>query len=235
MRLETSTSSITVTLTTRSLHSRQQTHNGPMQKVLRFLRLGPKPVRRKSHIHEEQDAAGGGPGGGPGVGGATDGSESATPAAASNKVEESAPKNHADGKHVATAHKIRKAEPNPLVKLPLEEFIARQTPFAWERLTANIFPEGTTPGCVVASPSKALPDYWYQWTRDSAVCERVIVERYVDEGRAEDWKRLEEYVEASRIMQHKQTVLGGFQNGGLGEVKYHGKSICQARWRLQAR
>ncbi|BGP42037.1 hypothetical protein JCM10449v2_006039 [Rhodotorula kratochvilovae] len=114
-----------------------------------------------------------------------------------------------------------KATHNALVDLPLEAFIARQTPVAWTRLLANIHPEGSSPGCVVASPSKALPDYWYEWTRDSAICERALIQRFIREGRAEDLTALEEYVEASREMQHKQTVLGGFEDGGLGEVKYH--------------
>ncbi|GJN92581.1 hypothetical protein Rhopal_005611-T1 [Rhodotorula paludigena] len=114
-----------------------------------------------------------------------------------------------------------KAPHNPLVDLALEDFLAKQAGTAWQRLLDNVHPEGSSPGCVVASPSKALPDYWYEWTRDSAVVERAIVHRFMREGGAQDWKRLEEYVEASRIMQHKETVLGGFENGGLGEVKYH--------------
>jgi hypothetical protein len=27
------------------------------------------------------------------------------------------------------------------------------------------------------------------------------------------------------VMQHKKTVIGGFSDGGLGEVKYHGSSF----------
>lgn len=164
-----------------------------MQKLLRFLRLGPPPVRGQAPPPaDDQKHAG----------------HDAT----------------ADDKHAAQPDKPRRArpaKPNALVQLPLEDFIARETAFAWERLLDNIHPEGTMPGCVVASPSRALPDYWYQWTRDSAICERVVVERFVAEQRLQDWQRLEEYVEASRIMQHKQTVLGGFESGGLGEVKYH--------------
>ncbi|GAA5867108.1 hypothetical protein JCM3774_004397 [Rhodotorula dairenensis] len=190
-----------------------------MQKVLRFLRVGPKPVRGKQP-QEEHKAGAGKTAPAPATAASAPAPASAASAAPA-KDSTTAGTTTAAAAAATTTSDIRKAEPNPLVKLPLEEFIAKQTPFAWERLTANIFPEGTTPGCVVASPSKALPDYWYQWTRDSAVCERVVVERFVDEGRADDWKRLEEYVEASRIMQHKQTVIGGFENGGLGEVKYH--------------
>ncbi|GAA5993091.1 hypothetical protein JCM10908_003102 [Rhodotorula pacifica] len=182
-----------------------------MQKVINFLRLGPEPVRGKTPPEGQGPPGGGGPPAAAAANKEAAPADKATPTGSSSKAATKS----------ASTRNIRKAEPNPLVKLPLADFIAKQTPFAWERLTANIFPEGTTPGCVVASPSKALPDYWYQWTRDSAVCERVLVERFVDEGREEDWKRLTEYVEASRIMQHKETVIGGFQNGGLGEVKYH--------------
>uniref|UniRef100_A0A0K3CET8 glucan 1,4-alpha-glucosidase n=1 Tax=Rhodotorula toruloides TaxID=5286 RepID=A0A0K3CET8_RHOTO len=115
----------------------------------------------------------------------------------------------------------RKSPHNPLVDLPLDEFLRFERDVAWKRLLVNVNPEGTSKGCVVASPSKALPDYWYEWTRDSAVVERTIVHRFIRERRAEDWTRLTEYIEASRIMQHKQTVIGGFEDGGLGEVKYH--------------
>ncbi|GAA6014992.1 hypothetical protein JCM10207_008696 [Rhodosporidiobolus poonsookiae] len=115
----------------------------------------------------------------------------------------------------------RKAVHNPLIDLPLSDFIGKQTSTAWAKLLANVHPDGTEPGCVVASPSKALPDYWYEWTRDSAMVERNVVHRYIREGSAADLKTLEEYIEASRIMQHKKTVIGGFADGGLGEVKYH--------------
>ncbi|GAA5889397.1 hypothetical protein JCM6882_000731 [Rhodosporidiobolus microsporus] len=128
----------------------------------------------------------------------------------------------APAQQAAPARKAaRAAVHNPLTDLPLSDFLTKQHATAWERLLSNVHPEGTEAGCVVASPSKALPDYWYEWTRDSAVVERNVVNRYIRERRPDDLKTLEEYIEASRIMQHKKTVVGGFTDGGLGEVKYH--------------
>lgn len=109
---------------------------------------------------------------------------------------------------------------NPLVDLPLEEFLSKQLDASWVKLLDNVHPEGTTPGAIVASPSKAKPDYWYQWTRDSAVVMRNIVKRYISSPNSNDEKLIREYIEASQIMQHKVTVMGGFETGGLGEVKY---------------
>lgn len=50
---------------------------------------------------------------------------------------------------------------NPLVDLPLEEFLSKQLDASWCKLLDNVHPEGTTEGVVVASPSKSKPDYWY--------------------------------------------------------------------------
>lgn len=50
---------------------------------------------------------------------------------------------------------------------------------------------------------------------------RNIVKRYISSPNARDEKLIREYIEASQIMQHKSTVMGGFTSGGLGEVKYY--------------
>ncbi|CEQ42373.1 SPOSA6832_04191, partial [Sporobolomyces salmonicolor] len=100
---------------------------------------------------------------------------------------------------------------NPLVDLPLEEFLEKEYEMAWKRLLANVHPEGTAPGSVVA----------YEWTRDSAIVMRTIVQRYIRSPSPSDERLIRDYIEASRIMQHKQTVIGGFSDGGLGEVKYY--------------
>ena len=63
--------------------------------------------------------------------------------------------------------------------------------------------------------------YRYQWTRDSAIVMRNVVKRYITSQSPSDETLIREYIEASRIMQHKETVLGGFAEGGLGDVKYY--------------
>lgn len=42
----------------------------------------------------------------------------------------------------------------------------------------NIHPEGSVPGVVVASTSKSSPNYWYHWTRDSALVMDAVVDFY---------------------------------------------------------
>lgn len=145
---------------------------GVLDKAMRFMRMGPTPVHGKQ-----------------------------TPASPSSSSSPSTTTQPAGSqkKHASTAASLppaTKATVNPLKELSLEAFIAKQTPTAWTRLLANIHPAGTLPGCVVASPSKALPDYWYEWTRDSAICERALVERFVRESRPDDLSTLKEYVEA---------------------------------------
>ncbi|GAA5859524.1 hypothetical protein JCM8547_006862 [Rhodosporidiobolus lusitaniae] len=161
-----------------------------LSRALRFLQVGPPPVRD-------------------------------SPPGPSPSTDAPPPSKRGDAIPKPQRKAARAPVHNPLVDLPLDQFLDKQYVTSWTKLLANVNPAGTEPGCVVASPSKALPDYWYEWTRDSAIVERNIVHRFIREGRKEELKTLEEYVEASRIMQHKKTVLGGFSDGGLGEVKYH--------------
>lgn len=92
-------------------------------------------------------------------------------------------------------------------------------------LQRNINPPGTDAGCVVASPSKKDPDYWYQWTRDSAMVFKVVIEYWKRDlnpnGKEETFKLIMDYINESSKMQKMDTPSGGFKTGGLGEVKYH--------------
>lgn len=105
-------------------------------------------------------------------------------------------------------------------KLSFEAWIDWQEKKAWDGLLANVNPEGTAEGCVVASPSIVLPDYWYEWTRDSALVMRTVIQAYFG-GRKELRPLIDGYVRGTQIMQRKETPLGGFRTGGLGEVKFH--------------
>lgn len=49
--------------------------------------------------------------------------------------------------------------------LPVDVFIKLEEPIAWARLMDNINPEGTAEGCVVASPNRVAPNYWYALTK----------------------------------------------------------------------
>ena len=70
---------------------------------------------------------------------------------------------------------------HPDSSLSLDQFVQRQSRISLNNLLANVHPKGTAPGCVVASPSKYKPDYWYQWTRDSALVLRAVLRKW-EEG-----------------------------------------------------
>ncbi|KAK4047879.1 hypothetical protein OIO90_006040 [Microbotryomycetes sp. JL221] len=104
-------------------------------------------------------------------------------------------------------------------RLPLSMFIGKQERTSWQRLLDNIHPQGTDPGCVVASPSREQPDYWYQWSRDSALVMRNLVDQFVKTGHFR--REIDEYIQETQKLQRVETTIGGFRTGGLGDVKYN--------------
>ncbi|GAA98042.1 glycoside hydrolase family 15 protein [Mixia osmundae IAM 14324] len=116
----------------------------------------------------------------------------------------------------------------------LDAWVNKQAETSWKGLLDNFNREGTDAGCMVASPSTELPDYWYQWTRDTALVLKSVVQRWIEtdpaaSGRdlpaSREWSRLELLIrrvaDEQIKMQHEQTPSGGFATGGLGEVKFH--------------
>ncbi|KAI5479256.1 family 15 glycoside hydrolase [Pseudohyphozyma bogoriensis] len=80
--------------------------------------------------------------------------------------------------------------------LDFEEWVDWEEKKAWGGLLMNVHPDGTMPGCVVASPSTFKPDYWYQWTRDSALVMRSVVNAYIS-GESQHRHLIDEYIAAS--------------------------------------
>lgn len=80
-------------------------------------------------------------------------------------------------------------------KFEFEDWVEWQEMKAWKGLLANIDMEGTMEGCVVASPSTDNPNYFYQWTRDSALVARTLIQTFVA-GRKDLEKIIKEYIEA---------------------------------------
>ncbi|KAM0790789.1 hypothetical protein ACM66B_004637 [Microbotryomycetes sp. NB124-2] len=103
--------------------------------------------------------------------------------------------------------------------MPLSIFIDKQERTSWHRLLDNIHPPETDPGCIVASPSRQEPNYFFQWTRDSALVMHTLVDQFKKTGHFRD--KVDEYVQESQKLQHLDTVLGGFHEQGLGDVKYN--------------
>jgi glucoamylase len=110
------------------------------------------------------------------------------------------------------------SRPHPDAALSFDEFIKHQGVLSWRYLLQNIHPAGTAPGCVVASPSRSKPNYFYQWTRDSSLVLKEVARKY-KEGDESLLSIMLDFVEATSEMQHKQTPCGSFETGGLGEGK----------------
>ncbi|KAI9489050.1 glucoamylase [Zychaea mexicana] len=60
----------------------------------------------------------------------------------------------------------------------LASWIDEETTFSQNGILANINPEGSVTGFITASPSKDSPDYFYSWTRDSALTIRSVLHMY---------------------------------------------------------
>ncbi|KAJ1509802.1 hypothetical protein HMI54_002101 [Coelomomyces lativittatus] len=62
--------------------------------------------------------------------------------------------------------------------IPLEQWIPYQRKLSLKYLFANIHPNGTSPGCIVASTSHSDPPYFYYWVRDGAIVVRALLPMY---------------------------------------------------------
>ncbi|CAO1635989.1 unnamed protein product [Sympodiomycopsis kandeliae] len=102
---------------------------------------------------------------------------------------------------------------------------------------------GTAPGCMVASPSKAgdgdSNNYWFQWPRDTGLCVRSLVGslKQAEAGRdvgysaSEINRRIQDFITMSIQLQHTSNPSGTFETGGLGEPKFEvDGSAFQGSW-----
>ncbi|KAH7136232.1 putative glucoamylase GMY2 [Dactylonectria macrodidyma] len=107
----------------------------------------------------------------------------------------------------------------------LERFITKENDISYKGVLANIGADGNrakgaAPGAVVASPSKSDPDYWYTWTRDSALTYKVLIEQFVH-GDKSLQRKIDEYVSAQAELQGVSNPSGSPDTGGLGEPKFN--------------
>lgn len=83
--------------------------------------------------------------------------------------------------------------------------------------------DGVDHGAVVASPSRSHPNYFFQWTRDSALTMRTLVVLY-NEGHHQYQDVIDAYIEESAKLQREPNPLGNFTDPtkiSLGEPKFH--------------
>ncbi|KAF6229617.1 hypothetical protein HO173_011472 [Letharia columbiana] len=107
----------------------------------------------------------------------------------------------------------------------LANFIASEGPIALQGVLSNIgsggaLAPGVKSGLVVASPSKANPDYFYTWTRDSALTYKALVDAFIA-GNSSLQLEIENYIYAQAQLQAVSNPSGDLSNGaGLGEPKF---------------
>jgi len=115
------------------------------------------------------------------------------------------------------------ASPQPVKNL--EDWIDIEKGLAFEYLLDNIAPNGTNTkgaadGTVIASPSKAYPNYFYQWVRDAAITIQGVIDEY---EKSEDLALrdiIDNYANVQAQIQGTFNPSGGFATGGLGEPKF---------------
>ena len=106
------------------------------------------------------------------------------------------------------------------------EFISKQSPISLEGILKNIGADGSevdgaNAGIVVASPSKKDPNYFYTWTRDSALTLKLLVDLYIHGNKGLS-KTIQEYILSQGKIQTIDNLSGTFSSGaGLGEPKYY--------------
>ena len=110
----------------------------------------------------------------------------------------------------------------------LATFIAEERPIALAGALANIgglnssWVEGASPGIVVASPSTVNPNYFYTWTRDSALTYTMLIDELIF-GNISLRKTIEDYTAAQAILQIVTNPSGSLwpAGDGLGEPKFY--------------
>ncbi|KAG8724190.1 hypothetical protein FRC12_024353, partial [Ceratobasidium sp. 428] len=103
----------------------------------------------------------------------------------------------------------------------LRDWIGHQAAFGHRKIFDHLGPTvGAAEGLVIAAPSKEHPDYFYTWTRDSAIVTGTILDRLLaGENELEATLRLYAYSQAG--LQKTCNPSGCPTSGGLGEPKFH--------------
>ncbi|KAI9668077.1 MAG: Glucoamylase, intracellular sporulation-specific [Bathelium mastoideum] len=114
---------------------------------------------------------------------------------------------------------------------PLNQWLEDEEKIATSKVLANVAPGGSevpdaAPGSVIASPSKQDPDYYYQWTRDSAICVFTLLDTMDSNPESAFSPRIlrfvDDYAKLQHRLQHQPNPSGTFDDlSGLGEPKFH--------------
>ncbi|KAM0314403.1 hypothetical protein ACHAO8_004771 [Botrytis cinerea] len=105
----------------------------------------------------------------------------------------------------------------------IDDYLTAQSPISLQGILNNIGPDGSkaqgaSAGIVVASPSTVDPNYFYTWTRDSALTFKYLI----DTGNSSLQSLIEDYVTAQAKLQTVDNPSGDLATGaGLAEPKYY--------------
>ncbi|KAJ5131642.1 hypothetical protein N7448_005800 [Penicillium atrosanguineum] len=107
----------------------------------------------------------------------------------------------------------------------LDTWLASETAVARQGILDNIgaggaYAASAKAGIVIASPSTDSPDYYYTWTRDSALTLKVMIDLFKN-GDTELLDVIEEYISAQAYLQTVSNPSGSLSSGGLGEPKFN--------------
>lgn len=109
----------------------------------------------------------------------------------------------------------------------LTTWLETEHPIALQGILDNIGSSGTQaagakPGIVVASPSRTNPDYFYTWTRDSALTIKTLTDELAThEGTPGLESAIRDYISTQAALQGIENPSGGLCTGGLGEAKFN--------------
>ncbi|KAF7946409.1 hypothetical protein EAE96_009407 [Botrytis aclada] len=124
-----------------------------------------------------------------------------------------------------------------ILKRSVDSFIATESPIAFRNLLCNIGSDGAcasgaASGIVIASPDKVNPDYFYTWTRDSALVFKALVDTFISSSYSASLQQeIENYISSQAGLQTVSNPSGGLSSGGLGEPKFNAdKSAFTESW-----
>lgn len=100
--------------------------------------------------------------------------------------------------------------------MPVQQWIDFQTQVSQRKILANISPPNGAPGSVIASPEEVSPNYYYHWTRDSALAYLTVLHIY-QSSKAADQKALlkQKMIDFADFSSKLQTT------SALGEPKFY--------------
>ncbi|KAF1349149.1 extracellular glucoamylase protein [Delphinella strobiligena] len=107
----------------------------------------------------------------------------------------------------------------------LTSWLATESSYALQGVLNNIGANGADAsgadaGIVVASPSTSDPDYFYTWTRDSALTFKCLIDQFLA-GDSSLETLIQEYISSQAYLQTVSNPSGDLCTSGLGEPKFN--------------